>query len=119
MLVCFATENKNFDSLLATHFEKASWFLFFDTETREIEKIKHKRGFFGQSRAVHLVTEKNPALVITGNIEPDSFDFLRASGVQIVSGVFGVTAREAWDRYQHGRVRVAEDLFGAGQGRIL
>ncbi len=119
MLICFSTDEKSFDSLLSTHFERADWFLFFDTETREIQGAEHKRGFLGRSRAVHLVTEKRPFLVITGNIEPDSFDFLKASGIKIASGIFGITAREAWERYRHGRIHVVEELPGAGRGRIL
>jgi len=119
MLICFSTEGKEFDSPLSTHFEKAKWFLFFDTETHEIQSLEHKRRLFGRSQAVHLVTEKRPFLVITGNIEPNSFDFFKASGIKIISGVFTLTAREAWQRYQQGLIQTVEDVPGAGRGRVL
>ncbi len=119
MVICFSTDDKNFDSLISTHFERAKYFLFFDSETREVQVVKHKRGFLGRSRAVHLVTEKRPFLVITGNIEPDSFDFLKASGIKIISGVFGITARESWQRYQLDQINIVEYIPGAGRGRIL
>jgi predicted Fe-Mo cluster-binding NifX family protein len=119
MVICLSTEQNNLDSLLGTHFERANYFIFYNTETREFESIKNQKGFFKRGKAHILVAEKKPDLIITGNIEPDSYDFLKASGVKIASGVFGISGREAVERYLHGRLREAEQIPGAGKGRIL
>ncbi|MGC9048803.1 MAG: NifB/NifX family molybdenum-iron cluster-binding protein [Patescibacteria group bacterium] len=119
MIICLSTEQDNLDSLLSTHFEKAKYFIFFNTERREIDLIKNQGGIFRRSKAHLLVAEKRPNLVITGNIEPDSYDFLKASAIKIASGVFGISGREAVERYLHGRLREAEQIPGAGRGRIL
>lgn len=118
MLICLSLEQNNLDSLLSTHFNRANYFIFYDTENREFDFVKNRRGIF-KSKAHQLVAEKEPDLVITGNIEPDSYDFLKASGIKIASGVFGITGREAIERYLHGRLREAEEIKGAGRGRIL
>jgi len=84
-----------------------------------LPRLKNPRGFFKRGKAYLLAAEKEPDLVITGNIEPDSYDFLKASGIKIASGVFGISGREAIERYLHGRLREAEEIPGAGRGRIL
>lgn len=119
MIICLTTEKDDFDSLLASRFEKAGYFIFFDTERREFNLVKNQRGFLGRAKAHQLVAEKEPDLIICGNIEPNAFDFLKASGVKIASGVFGISGREAIERYLHGRLREAEEIKGAGKGRIL
>lgn len=119
MIICLAVEQDNLNSLLSTRFEKARYFIFYNSERREFDLVKNQQGFFKRGKAHLLVAEKKPELVITGNIEPDSYDFLKASGIKIASGVFGISGREAIERYLHGRLREAEEIKGAGKGRIL
>lgn len=119
MIICLAIEQDNLDSLLASQFEKADYLLFYNNQTREFELIKNKKGFLGRRRTANLVAEKKPDIVITGNIEPGSFDFLQASGIKVASGIFGISVREAVERYQHGQIHETEHVPGAGRGRIL
>ena len=116
MIICLTTEGKNLNSLLATHFEKSKYFLFVDEKRKELEVIPNKPN--GQL-SVHLVAEKGPDLVITGNIGPSTYDFLKASGVKIVSGVFGITAKRALEKYKKGEIKVIRHIPGAGRGRTL
>ncbi|GEM_PF-2683672 len=119
MLICVATEENNLDSLLAVQFEKADYFIFFNPDRHEFDLLENQKGFLKRSMAHHLVAEKNPDLVICGNIEPSSYDFLKASGIRIASGVFGISGREAIQRYLYGRLRESEKIPGLVRGRIL
>jgi len=94
MLICLPLEEKNINSLLAVQFEEAKYFLLVDDETKEIEAVKN---LISKDEAVYLVAVKKPKIVITGNILPASFDFLQASGVIIISGIFGQTGKEVFD----------------------
>ncbi|MEK7580493.1 MAG: NifB/NifX family molybdenum-iron cluster-binding protein [Patescibacteria group bacterium] len=119
MLICLTLEQENLDSLLSTHFEKTKYFLLFNDETSEAEVIKNKKSIFQRVKPSHLVAEKKPDAVITGNIEPDSFDFFRASGIKIISGIFGISGHEALKRYKEGRLKEVTAVKGAARGRII
>ena len=116
MLVCLATEGKTLNSLLSTHFGRSKFFLFVDTQDNLLEVIPNKPD--GLTPA-YLVAEKRPNLVITGNIEPDAFDFLKASGIKIISGVFGISAKRALEKYKKKEIKEIKHIPGAGRGRTL
>ncbi len=116
MLICLASENKKLDSLLSTRFEESKYFLFIDDENKQLEVAPNK---VKDEKSAYLVAGKRPELVITGTISANSFDFLKASGIKIISGVFGTTVREALEDYHYGRIREAKHIPGAGRGRTL
>ena len=116
MIICLTSETKKINSLLSTRFEQSGYFLFIDTQNRQIETIANNVKNDG---AAYWVAEKKPDIIITGNITGNSFGFLKASGIKIVSGVFGITAEEALERYQTGLIKEAGNLPGAAKGRIL
>jgi len=119
MLICLTLEQENLEGLLSTHFEKTKYFLLFNDETSEAEIIKNKKSIFQRAKPSHLVAEKRPGAVITGNIEPDSFDFFKASGIKIISGIFGISGYEALRRFKAGQLKEATEVKGASRGRII
>lgn len=119
MLICITAEQNTLDSLLSSRFERAGYFIFLDMESRELELVKNQKNIFSHSKAHHLVAEKEPDLVITGNIEPEDYDFLKASGIKIFSGVFGASGRQALEKYRNGQLKETEKVPGAGRGRLL
>ena len=116
MLICLSGENKKLTSLLSFRFEKSKYFLFVDDTNRQMEVVFNQTK---DERAAYLVAEKKPDLVITGNISANSFDFLKASGIKIISGVFGLTVKKALEKYHYGEIREAKRIPGAGKGRTL
>lgn len=118
MLICLGIEEDNLDSLLAVQFEKANYFIFLESNHWNFDIIDNLRGFFRKNISHQIVASKNPDLLITGNIEPASYDFLKASGIKIASGIFGISAREAINRYLYGRLREGEHMQN-GKGKIL
>ena len=116
MIICFSAENKNIDSILSSRFENGKYFIFIDDQNKVMEAVPNK---IKDKGAAYLVAEKRPDMVITGNIAPNSFDFLAASGIKIASGVFGISVREAFKRYAKGKIKEVKEIPGAGKGRIL
>ena len=115
MLICLPLEGKNIDSLLAVQFEEAKYFLLVDDKTKETEIVKN---LVKRDGAVYLVAAKKPKVVITGNILPASFDFLQASGVKIISGIFGQTGKEAFNNYKKGKMAETHKK-GVPKGKLL
>jgi len=60
-------------------------------------------------------------MVITGNVGPNSFNVLSASGIKIVTGASG-NIREAVEKYKKGQLKEVGNPtvgghFGMGRGR--
>ena len=119
MLVCLGVEKNNLSSPLSVHFESTPYFFFVDTETNEFEVIKSKKNLLPGLEVVHLVTERRPEVVITGNILPNSLDFLLASGIKVALGVFGITGKEALNRFKQGKIKLLSKPPLTGKGRLL
>jgi len=119
MIICFTSEKDNLNSLLSSRFEESPYFIFFDPENEDLEILKHQQGLLNGLEAAHLVADRRPDLVITGNIGPAAFDFLKASGIKIASGIFGLSVKEALNRYQEGKIKEVKQIFGAGKGRLI
>lgn len=120
MKVCIATSGKNLEELISPNFEDAAYFLFINTRSNKLKVVKNKGTVANGFTAAHLVADGQPDLVICGNIQPNSFDFLLVSGIKIISGIFGITAEEAIIRYRTGKIKPVEvRIPPSGKGRIL
>ncbi len=116
MMICISSEGDNLDSFLADRFEKAKFFLFIEKDCLHFKAVPAGKK---DGRLVFLVTQNRPDILITGNINPDNFDFLKASGIKIYSGVFGLTVREALARFKRGELEETGEASGAAKGRLL
>ncbi|MCK4967839.1 MAG: NifB/NifX family molybdenum-iron cluster-binding protein [Candidatus Aenigmarchaeota archaeon] len=124
MIVCLTTEQNNLDSLLSSSFKESKYFLFVNLDNNRIRVIKNKKTTTDNLEAVYLVTNQSPQIIITGNIQANSFDFLVNSGIEICCGVFGITAREAIKRYQTKKIKAKitnkqDKQVSSGRGRVL
>jgi len=116
MLICLPLEGKNINSLLAVQFEEAKYFLLVDDETEETEIVKN---LINRDETVYLVAAKKPKVIITGNLLPASFYFLQASGVKIISGIYGQTGKEAFDNYEEGKFKAVKTHKETAKGKLL
>jgi predicted Fe-Mo cluster-binding NifX family protein len=118
--ICIATNDKTLNQLISPSFEDAAYFLFINTRSNKLKAVRNKPGSANGFTAAHLVADGQPDLVICGNIQPNSFDFLIVSGIKIISGIFGITAEEAITRYRTGRIKPVEvRIPPSGKGRTL
>lgn len=116
MIICLPLEKNNLDSLLSELFKKAKYFLFIEENYSYSKIVTAPRK---KENLAFLITQNNAQVLITGNIDSQYFDFLKASGVKIYAGVFGLTAREALGRFKRQELKETGEPSGAGQGRIL
>jgi len=116
MLICLPIETKSPNSLLAVQFEEAKYFLFVDSKTQEAEIIRNSARV---NEAVYLAAGKRPKVVITGNILPNSFDFLKASGIKVYSGIFGLTAKQAVNNYRKKKLGESRIAGKIPKGKLL
>ncbi len=90
-------------------FGRAPYFLFIDTEGRDvIEAIENKPGAHGAGvHAAQIVADRGAGAVVTGNVGPNAFRGLTAAGIQVYAGFSG-TAGQAVARFVAGDLTPAE-----------
>ena len=116
MKLCLPLEKNNLDSLLSVRFKEARYFLFIEDNYSRFKIIVAPRK---KERLPFLVTSNETEAIITGNIDPEHFDFFKASGIKIYAGVFGITGREAIRRFKNGELEETIDVPGTTKGRML
>lgn len=119
MKICLAADGDHLQSFLSSRFEEAKYFLFYETKKEILEVVPRKKWLFFLLKPVQIVTSKKPKVVITGNITPDSFDFLVASGIKVACGVFGLTIEETINKFKEREIKIRPFSAASGQGRIL
>ena len=132
MKICLSVSSPSLDSLVDPRFGRAPYFLITDEKGEKAETIKNTgvnaMGGAGIT-AAQLVVSSGAEVVITGNLGPRAFDVLEASGVKMIIGVSGISARDALDKYQKGELEevarpsvpghfgMGRRFGGGGQGR--
>ncbi len=115
MKICFSVSSPKIDSPIDPRFGRAPYFLITDEKGEKVEIIKNPGveaiGGAGIT-AAQVVASSGAEVVITGNLGPRAFDVLQSSGIKMITGVSGLSAKEALEKYQKG------DLEGAGQSNV-
>ncbi len=105
MKICVSAQGNTLDSLVDPRFGRAQYFIIYDTESNTSESflnpnISSPSGAGIQS--AQFIIEKGIQVLITGNIGPNSFSVLSAGRVKIITGVIGVSVKEAIERFKRG-----------------
>ncbi len=107
MKVCVTATAAGLGAQVDPRFGRAQYFVFVDTDTMSCESIPNPNvsamGGAGIQSA-QLVAEKGAEVVITGHIGPNAASALSAAGIKVVTGVQGVTVREAIEKFLSGKV---------------
>ena len=108
MKICFSVSLPKIDSPIDPRFGRAPYFLITDEKGENVETIKNPgveaMGGAGVT-AAQVVVSAGAQVVITGNLGPRAFDVLQTSGVKMITGVFGLSAKEALEKYQKGELK--------------
>ena len=114
MRICITTTGPNLDSPIDPRFGRCAYFLIVDlpagqagSETEKFEAVKNTgvEAWRGAGiTAAQIVVDKKVEAVITGNIGPNAFGVLQASGVKIYAGIFSLTANDALGKYKGGEL---------------
>jgi len=108
MKICFSVSFPKIDSPIDPRFGRAPYFLLTDEKGKDIQVINNPgiqaMGGAGIT-AAQAVVSAGAQMVITGNLGPNAFNVLKASGVKIITGVFDLSAQEALEKYNQGELK--------------
>ena len=123
MKICVTSVSGNLDAQVDPRFGRCPYFTIVDSETMEFNAISndstnaaHGAGI----QAAQTVANMGVKVVITGNVGPNAFNVLSATGIKIVTGASG-SVREAVEKYKSGQLEETGNPtvgghFGMGKG---
>ena len=108
MKICVTSQGGNLDSLVDPRFGRCAYFIIYDTEKDSFESLSNPNisspSGAGISSA-QFVANKGVNAVLTGNVGPNSFGVFQASGIQVITGLAGLTVKEAIDKFKKGQLK--------------
>ena len=123
MKICVSASSGNLDANVDSRFGRCPYFVVVDSETMEFTAVSndstnaaHGAGI----QAAQTVANMGANVVITGNVGPNAFNVLSASGIKIVTGASG-NIREAIEKYKSGQLKeVSNPTVGGhfGMGKV-
>ena len=118
MKIAVPCQGENLDAPMDSRFGRASAYLIYDSETKDIkilpnEEAKNAPGGAGVL-AGGIVAESGAEVLISGNVGPRAFDVLTQAGVKVYMAVFK-TVREAIEAYQKGQLPESEGANKPGR----
>jgi len=123
-MICVSAVADSLDAQVDPRFGRCPYFVIVDSETMEFEAVpntasSHMGG--AGIQAAQTVASKGVNVVLTGNVGPNAFQALSATGIKVLTGVFG-TVRKAVERYKRGELKEAgsptvRGHFGMGRSR--
>jgi len=124
MKICVTATGQGLDAEVDPRFGRCQYFTIVDSDTMEHESADNASisasGGAG-IQAAQFVANKGVEVVLTGNVGPNAFDTLAATGISIVTGAAG-KVREAVEDYKSGKLRPSTSgpsvkaHFGMGGG---
>jgi predicted Fe-Mo cluster-binding NifX family protein len=126
MKIAISATAGNLDTTLDPRFGRCPYFVILDSETMQFETIPNiALSAVGGAgiQAAQVVASKGVKVLITGNVGPNAFQALSATGIKVVTGAFG-TVREVVEKYKHGELKdtsapTVRGHFGMGGGKGL
>jgi len=124
MRICVSAVENSLDAQVDPRFGRCPYFVIVDSETMQFEAISNiASGAVGGAgiQASQAIAGKDVKVLITGNVGPNAFQALSATGIKIVTGAFG-TVREVVEKYKRGELRetgapTVRGHFGMGMGK--
>ena len=125
MKICITAADGSLESAVDPRFGRCQYFVIVDSDTMEFEAIANPSvsatGGAG-IQAAQSIGNKGIEVLITGNVGPNAFPILDASGIKVVS-VAGGSVADAIKQYKNGELQVltgptalAHAGMGGGQG---
>lgn len=124
MKICVSSTSDSLDATVDTRFGRCPFFVVVDSETMQFNAIPNDSTEAAHGAGIHAaqtVVNMGVNVVITGNVGPNAFNVLSATGIKIVTGVTG-SVREVVKKYASGQLKETTNPtvgghFGMGKGR--
>jgi predicted Fe-Mo cluster-binding NifX family protein len=123
-MICISATGNNLDAELDPRFGRCAYFIIVDPISLQFIAIPNTgtdaMGGAG-IQASQTIANKGAKTVITGNVGPNSFKALSASGIDIITGASG-TVRNVIEKFKKGEYKKIDaptvgGHFGAGGGK--
>lgn len=124
MRVAISAAGPSLDAPVDPRFGRCAYFVIVDTDTMQYEVIPNTSLNVASGagiQASQTIVRRGAKAVLTGNIGPNAYQALSASGIQIITGIAGIV-REAVTKYKKGEFKETDlptvsEHFGMGKGR--
>jgi len=109
--IAISATGKDLNAMVDPRFGRCSYFILVEVEGKEIkgfEAIENPAATaMGGAgiQAAQTIANKGAEVVIAGNIGPNAFGVLSTSGIKVITGVAGISVKEAVERYLKGELR--------------
>jgi len=114
MKIAVSASSNNLESLVDPRFGRCPFFIIAEVEGNEIKNFEaianpamNAIGGAG-IQAAQIVANKGVEAVICGNVGPNAFLALKQAGIKIITGVGGVSIRDAIKMYLNGELKETE-----------
>jgi predicted Fe-Mo cluster-binding NifX family protein len=107
MKICVTATANSLDAQIDPRFGRCSYLVIVDSETLQFEAIPNAAAGASAGagiQAAQTITNKGAKLLITGNVGPNAFGALSATGVEIVTAPSG-TVREVIEKFKKGELQ--------------
>ncbi len=132
MSICVTATGNSLDSQVDPRFGRAAWFLFVDENDLSVKEAVENPNVNAMGGAgiqsAQMVAEKGAKVLLTGSLGPNAVTALDAAGIKVVTGVHGISCRQAVERLKRGELtpRQAGEIaaspahkgMGGGRGRM-
>lgn len=124
MKICVSATSGNLDAQVDSRFGRCPYFVIVDSETMEFNSIVNDSSGAAHGagiQAAQTVVNIGAKVVITGNVGPNAFNVLSATGIKIVTGASG-SVKDAVEKYKNGQLKEVGNPtvgghFGMGRGQ--
>ena len=111
MKIAITSQGTTLDSQVDPRFGRGGYFIIFDTETGEYEAADNSQNVNAMQgagiQAAANVSQLGVKVLLTGHCGPNAYQALKASGIQVVTGVSG-TVSEVVEQFKEGKLKIAD-----------
>ena len=110
MKICVSSKGKDDKASVDPRFGRAAYFAIFSVNDNKIISTEivanTASGSMGGAgiKASESIVSKGVQVLITGNVGPNAFEVLSESNVEIITGVGGMSIKEAVERFLRGEL---------------
>jgi predicted Fe-Mo cluster-binding NifX family protein len=123
MKICVSASAGSLDANVDPRFGRCPYFVIVDPETMEFTVVSNDSSNAAHGagiQAAQTVANMGVKLVLTGNVGPNAFSVLSATGIKIVTDASG-SVRAAIEKYKSGQLKETANPtvgghFGRGRG---
>lgn len=110
MKIAVTAKSNILESEIDPRFGRCTFFLIIDINTMNFKYIPNESSMASGGagiQAAQTIAKSGAEIVITGNIGPNAFETLSASGIKVFTGVSG-TIEDAIEKYKKGKLKESE-----------